>query len=310
MANQKTKFLIICNARTGSTWLSTTLGSLNDTYTEYEFKWKPLNKNPVPLHYILDKADTSISKVLDSFIVSHEILGSRLVLGPRYHSQADFDSLRSCLSPNLKIIHIYRQYEDILFSWAGPEDRYIKSTGIKFKGQISDDILKDRSENFTKRSIKQRIEDNLTLITLKALAANPEEFLEFKKQNLNFRNYLSSSELISTSDAIKEEKFFFPKAGTCIYLRELLANDMWIHNLRRTFDFLSIPYESIANRLAEIVSFIGSNASAKECSEVLNKPVVSKVVSQKPKDKILYYKEFSDLCKSYMEIFENTIKRV
>jgi hypothetical protein len=301
----KSKFLIVCNARSGSTWLSTTLGSLPDVFTEYEFKWKPLNKIPVPLHYILNKPETQIAPILDSIDNHHPVVGSRLVLGPRYHSSEDFNSIKSCLSEDLKIIHIHRSYEEILFSWAGPEDRFIKTTGQSFKGKISEEILNDRTVNYKKRNIEQRIIDNLKLITLKSLAKDSDHFVELKKQKINYKKHLSNYENELADQALKKGKFFFPKGGSSIYLRELLANDIWIKELAKTNDYIRIDYTEIKERFFEICSFIGSKASSKICEDVLKKPVVSKVVNKKPKNHIFDYESFSVLCKSYSEIFHS-----
>jgi len=297
----KNKFLILCNARSGSTWLSTTLGSLPDVFTEYEFKWKPLNKTPVPLHYILDQPKIQISTILDSIDNHHPVVGSRLVLGPRYHSPEDFNAIKSCICEDLKIIHIHRSYEDILFSWAGPEDRFIKATGRSFKGKISEEILNDRTMNYKKRNIEQRIIDNLKLITLKSLAQDTDHFVKLKKKKINYKQHLSNYENELADQALKKGKFFFPKGGSSIYLRELLANDIWIKELAKTHEYIRIDYVDIKDQFRKICSFIGSKASGKICEDVLQKPVVSKVVNKKPKNHIFDYGNFSILCKSYFE---------
>jgi len=112
---RRTKFLVVSNMRSGSTWLATTLGALPDVVTDYEIKWK-INYEPHKIHYVLSEDSPTVSNLLDSLDANMPLVGSKFVFDPVELSKSDYVNLRNKFSRDLRIIHIVRRYRDIFLS--------------------------------------------------------------------------------------------------------------------------------------------------------------------------------------------------
>ena len=111
------RFLIVSNARTGSTWLETLLGALPDVAVDYEFKWRP-DYQPHGVHLVIPDENFSCRAGIDSISVSAPVVGSKLVLDPRSHGQKELLSLERTIEP---VLNIYERLADPL----GPDEIYM-----------------------------------------------------------------------------------------------------------------------------------------------------------------------------------------
>jgi hypothetical protein len=112
---RRAKFLLMSNMRTGSTWLTTTLGALPDTVTDYEIKWK-VEYPPQEVHYVLDEHSPSVSEILDGLAGDAPIAGSKFVFDPVDMTRLEFLKLKPKLLGDLRIVHLVRRYRDIFLS--------------------------------------------------------------------------------------------------------------------------------------------------------------------------------------------------
>ena len=113
-STKKQKFLIVSNLRSGSTWLEMMLGELYDIYVDYEFKWSPKYK-PHPVHYVIADSHFSCGNILDEFGPS-PVVGSKLTFDDVRLSKREYAQLFSTIDPDIKIIHLTRNYYDIINS--------------------------------------------------------------------------------------------------------------------------------------------------------------------------------------------------
>jgi hypothetical protein len=110
-----TKFLLISNMRTGSTWLTTTLGALPDVVTDYEIKWK-VEYPPQKVHRVLDEQSSTVSQILDDLAGDKPIAGSKFVFDPVDMPRPEFLKLMPKLVGDVRIVHLVRRYRDIFLS--------------------------------------------------------------------------------------------------------------------------------------------------------------------------------------------------
>jgi hypothetical protein len=112
---QRTKFLIISNHRSGSTWLVTMLGALDDAATDYEFKWE-INYSPLEVHKVLTESSPTVSETLDLFDGRASVVGSKLVFDPAPYSRRQLEAMPRKIGPDVRIVHLVRRYKDIFVS--------------------------------------------------------------------------------------------------------------------------------------------------------------------------------------------------
>jgi len=106
-------FLILSNPRTGSTWLELMLAALPDIQADYEIKWQP-EYEPNPLVHIVLGRGGSVAEEL----TSRGLDGSKLVLDYRQHLTLEYSALAACIDPRIKLIHLTRDYFDVVCSVA------------------------------------------------------------------------------------------------------------------------------------------------------------------------------------------------
>ncbi len=93
------------------------LGELSDVETDYEFKWRPTYE-PEPLHMVIPDRFFSCSAALHAISRSAPVVGSKLVLDPVPLSVEDFSDLKQTIEPDIRIVHLTRDYRDVYLSIA------------------------------------------------------------------------------------------------------------------------------------------------------------------------------------------------
>lgn len=131
MASQK-KFLIVSNARSGSTWLETLLGRLNDVHVDYEFKWRPTYEAHA-IHMIIPDKNFNCSEAL-SKISNEGIVGSKLVFDPRSHSDTELNELLETIPSDIHVIHLVRNYAEVFNSIIKGSPINVLSENTKVEG--------------------------------------------------------------------------------------------------------------------------------------------------------------------------------
>jgi LPS sulfotransferase NodH len=221
-----TKFLLMSNMRSGSTWLITTLGTLPDTVTEYEVKWK-VDYQPQPIHCVLDENSPTVSEIFDGFDQQAPIIGSKFVFDLVDLSRAEFMKLRDKLRGDLRIIHLVRRYRDVFLS---------RHRG--FFHQLNE-------------TASWRISDHLRGAIE---AARPRKLEEPNEPGL-----------VSRAQCYEELKIY-------------LQNDVWASLVREIgVPYLLVSYERLHERLADIVKFIGSEATPELISQLVKTSVTVKL---------------------------------
>ena len=77
-SNRRSKFLIVSNMRSGSTWLETALGALPDVFTDFEFKCD-VTYQPSAVHYVLTEQTPQVTDVLEGMASTAPVTGSKFV---------------------------------------------------------------------------------------------------------------------------------------------------------------------------------------------------------------------------------------
>ena len=113
----QSKFLIVSNARAGSTWLETMLGVLPDVAVDYEFKWRP-QYTPASVHMVIPDGNFSCAEALARIAPDYPVVGSKLVLDPREHTPEEYAELRGTIDPEVRIVHLSRSLTEVYYSWS------------------------------------------------------------------------------------------------------------------------------------------------------------------------------------------------
>lgn len=110
-------FLVVSNLRSGSTWLTLMLGELDGVSVDYEFKWKPCYE-PQPIHYVIPDEKFSCLEALRSIDPDSLICGSKLTFDDYPISCKEYGAIRKTIDPEIRIIHLVRDYGEVLNSIA------------------------------------------------------------------------------------------------------------------------------------------------------------------------------------------------
>jgi hypothetical protein len=113
-SNRRSKFLIVSNMRSGSTWLETALGALPDVFTDLEFKCA-VSYQPAAVHYVLTDQAPTVSDVLEEMPSTAPVTGSKFVFD-RELTRPEITRLRAKLSRDVWLIHLTRSYRDVFLS--------------------------------------------------------------------------------------------------------------------------------------------------------------------------------------------------
>jgi hypothetical protein len=112
--NRRSKFLIVSNMRSGSTWLETLLGALPDVFTDFEFKFAT-SYQPTVGHYVLDELSPRVTDALQDMPSAAPVVGSKFVFDVQL-TRPDIALLREKLGLDVQIIHLTRCYRDVFLS--------------------------------------------------------------------------------------------------------------------------------------------------------------------------------------------------
>lgn len=109
-------FLIAGNARSGSTWLETSLGDLPGVFTDLEFVWRP-SFAPQFVHYVIEDEGASFRRALLELSPDARVIGSKFVADPhRLYPIGREHELLDALDADIRVIHLTRSYFDMLLS--------------------------------------------------------------------------------------------------------------------------------------------------------------------------------------------------
>lgn len=280
------RFLIVSNGRTGSTWLTTLLGGLPDTYTDYEFKWNPTYPAH-DVHYIIPDASFSCGSALDGLSNEYPIIGSKLVLDLREHTLEEYASIAETIESNIRIIHLHRKYTEILVSYARPTGSGVELGVGQFEGQNLSKALKEQAsaeQGFYRSS-------HLSTVLRAARRYAPSSRLGRMLYYLRNANNLSAATL--------KNRVWIPTLKLREQLVNLLSNDLWIATLADSHPYYRLQYSDIKDKLPEVVEFVGSNADRGAITEVLENPVTKKVLKTPSNELLENYDEVSSVCDSF-----------
>ena len=262
---QQVKFLLVSNARSGSTWLQTSLARLPDISTDHEILFRkgyPGNGTP-PLHVFVD-AGWSATKFLSALAPGASVVGSRLVLvGFGANHVSHLIELASAIDPEIRIVQVTRSYWDCFKS--------------SMRGHY--DVLSDHE--------LQESDNRHAALSETALWATMSEH---GKTSSEIR------ELTIDTQSLEDAKTFLIK---------LFTNDLMLLELcRRAKKAMRVPYDEIRLRFHEIALFLDSQATLEDCVEIINRPVTNKLPPI-PDQAITNYQqlmEFSDILETGMQI--------
>lgn len=139
----KTLFLIVSNARTGSTWLNTLLGQLPQVYTDHEIKAN-IDYKPNPIHIILEKP---IDSILND-ISGEPFVGSKFVFDTHHALPLTYKQVKENIVSGVKYVHLIRNYKDCLVSdQRGAFNKLSESSVVdQSKSRVSVEVLSTLSE--------------------------------------------------------------------------------------------------------------------------------------------------------------------
>lgn len=109
------KFVVFSNPRSGSTWLETMLGLLPDVYIDYELKWG-VTYTPSDIHAVRHEHSKTISQLLEDMDTDASVTGSKFVFDVHGLTPLDFRKLTSQVGPEIRIVHLMRNYRDVFLS--------------------------------------------------------------------------------------------------------------------------------------------------------------------------------------------------
>jgi hypothetical protein len=109
-------FLIISNARAGSTYLMTSLGALPGVFTDYQLSWRT-RLSPSPVEIVIPGPGYNCREFLEGLSAGSPVVGSKLTLtSVECPTVEDVNGLSACIDPHIRILHLTRQYWEILKS--------------------------------------------------------------------------------------------------------------------------------------------------------------------------------------------------
>ncbi len=243
------RFLIISNGRTGSTWLSLMLGQLSDVIVDHDLKCRP--------HHILPLAPSS--------------LGKATLMGKKF-----------------KLISLHKEYSVPGFSMKSAFDELESrvnrrvSSGMKLTFDPRAFTLEDQA--ITRRVVRGysiiHVTRNLHDILLSSFRGFYHEGTDVPIQ----KDVWLKDAVLSLSDLLKREliqrhhrinHIHFPG-----FLWRLIRNDRFTYSLSRGSRYFRVEYEEIRRRFWEIAKFIGSASSREEAAEILVSPPTRKLTHQ------------------------------
>lgn len=263
-----TKFLIVGNGRTGSTWLETMLGCLPEVAVDYELKWNPIGYELPPHLRVIPNRPSGCGDLLLEIGGDHSIVGSKLILDKRLHSPSEYADLHATIDRDIRIIHLVRDYYDVVLSWYRGVYHVLNENATSEESDKSSEIYKSISGE--KSSTEPRFVEKLAY-----LVNYPRDYLR-TGDPLPILQFLNRHGLGNFDTTDREMAKFKTDLEYC------LANDMWAHSLCHSHPhYCSVRYSEIPQDFTSMTRFIGSNASESSIQEILDNPISKKLP---PKD--------------------------
>lgn len=123
--------------RSGSTWLTTMLGSLSDVFVDRELKWRPTYELQ-PIHLPIRGAAGEITDVLRAYDCMEPIVGSKLTFDPIDLPMMDFQAIQNSVSPETKVIHLSRNFLEVFLS---VRRGYFHLPNHKYESKIGETLM-------------------------------------------------------------------------------------------------------------------------------------------------------------------------
>src|SRR5215831_3091646 len=115
MAPRVAFFLILSGSRSGSTWLASMVNALPDVRTDYEMQWYdgPLTH----MHVSMKQPNFDVRATLLRIVGVGHIFGSKVTVpGTQRLGGDDFMKLSFLITPDIKLVHLSRNYLDCFLS--------------------------------------------------------------------------------------------------------------------------------------------------------------------------------------------------
>ncbi|MFT4551408.1 MAG: hypothetical protein ACI9S8_000018 [Chlamydiales bacterium] len=110
-----TKFLVVGNVRCGATWLQSILAGSEGIVCDEELRWMSRSDEEC-FRVKMDKGTFALSEYLKGTYSKGSIVGSKMLLDPQVYSDEDYSNLKNIIDPSILLIHVHRNYRDILKS--------------------------------------------------------------------------------------------------------------------------------------------------------------------------------------------------
>ena len=153
----KKYFLVVSNGRTGSTWLSISLGRLDGVRTDFEYRWGlPRGAEGNPIHYVIPHHQATVVESLDSFAGDASVIGSKLVFSLEWTQRQNvFEKLDLYFDDRITYVFLTRSYLETLASFLlrGPVHGLVKSETDTAKENV---MLRQLRAAFDRPAVGQR----------------------------------------------------------------------------------------------------------------------------------------------------------
>jgi len=219
-------FILISNQRCGSTWFITSIGNCKAVSTDYEVKWSKslLIGQPSPYHLFL--SDKKIENIFNYFpnMDKHTLYGTKFVFDfyrafPANHYNKFINKFN-----NFKIIHITRDYIDILKSkLIGKVIHLLDPKNFENKRLIDSTILAKQKDYVEKLQLSKsnneivRMKDANSYLTnlfindvLTLSLKNQNQYLNLKYEDLKTNMHLVSDFLNISVEDLNQNFFVKP----------------------------------------------------------------------------------------------------
>lgn len=264
------KFLIVCNGRTGSTWLETMLGCLPEVAVDYELKWNPIGYELLPHLKVIPNQASCCGDILRGLSDQHPVVGSKLVLDKRSYSPSEFSDLHQAIDHDIRIIHLVRDYYEIVLSWYRGVYHILNENASNGESEANSEIYKSIAKGDSRKDFNLLEKASYVMRLLKQFTQTRDPLPIMQLLNRHgFANFDTSDREI--------QKFK-------IDLEHCLANDRWAQTLHQSNkDYCVVRYSEIPKAFPSLVKFIGSNAPDSLVHEILENPISKKLPPKEPK---------------------------
>jgi hypothetical protein len=241
-------FLVLSNGRTGSTWLSTSLGQVDGVSVKGELNWWIPGQLSRLAHIYVNgpcREFTSGASLGDRPNDARRI-GSKFVFQPYYfYGDFVFRSIRRMISPETKLVFLKRNYLATWISWKVRGVHHVLNPKKIEIIKISDPQLFESVASLDK-PINRKIQ-----FTVKGVA-------------------------LPVSDEC--DRVFYPLEEAIDDLLVLFYNDCAAYrHLSRRFSSHRIQYETIPQQFSSLLRFLDLNSGEEEIQKIFDVPITLKL---------------------------------